>query len=84
MTELEDRLEEMEARLAAMEARAGRAPKGLVGVWRGMFPAEVRAHMRAARKEQLLAARAFLDHWIDRMDARPAEDLPRRESIELE
>jgi hypothetical protein len=40
--------------------------------------------MRAARKEQLLAARAFLDHWIDRLDREPDEALPRRESISLD
>ncbi|MDA8201694.1 MAG: hypothetical protein M0Z49_02850 [Chloroflexi bacterium] len=84
MTDLEERLEAIEDRLAAMETREARAPKGLVGAWREVFPPQVRAHMRAARKEQLLAARAFIDHWIDRMEARPADDLPRRESIELE
>lgn len=84
MTDLQERLEAIEGRLEAMEVRESRAPKGLAGVWREVFPPEVRAHMRAARKEQLLAARAFLDHWIDRMEARPVDDLPRRESIELE
>ncbi len=84
MTDLEDQLVELEQRLAAVEARGGRAPRGLLGVWRELFPPEVRTHMRAARKEQLLAARAFLDHWIDRMDREPADELPRRESISLD
>ncbi|MGO9178327.1 MAG: hypothetical protein ACLQHS_03490 [Candidatus Limnocylindrales bacterium] len=40
--------------------------------------------MRAARKEQLLAARAFLDHRIEHLEKTPADALPRRESISLE
>jgi hypothetical protein len=84
MTDLENRLAELEQRLAAMEARGEHAPTGLLGVWRDVFPAEVRTHMRAARKEQLLAARAFLDHWIEHLDRNPADELPRRESISLD
>ncbi|HXQ95563.1 MAG TPA: hypothetical protein VN800_01450 [Candidatus Acidoferrales bacterium] len=84
MTDLENRLAELEQRLAAMEARGEHAPKGLLGAWHDIFPSEVRTHMRAARKEQLLAARAFLDHWIERVDRYPADELPRRESISLD
>ena len=41
--------------------------------------------MRAARKEQLLAARSFLDHWIDRLDRKPLpKERKRKESIPLE
>jgi len=41
--------------------------------------------MRAARREQLLAARSFIDHWIDRLDRKPAaNERRRRESITLE
>jgi hypothetical protein len=84
MTDLEEQLAALEQRLAAMEARSQQEPMGLLGVWREVFPAEARQHMRAARKEQLLAARAFLDHWIERLDRDPAGDLPRRESISLD
>jgi hypothetical protein len=84
MTDLEDRLAELEQRLAAIEGHGEHAPMGFLGAWRDVFPSEVRAHMRAARKEQLLAARAFLDHWIERLDRNPAEELPRRESISLD
>jgi hypothetical protein len=40
--------------------------------------------LRTARKEQLLAARAMLDHWIARIDRAPEERIRRRESIKLE
>jgi len=49
-----------------------------------VFPLEARKHMRTARKEQLLAARAFVDNWIERLEKEPADALPRRESISLE
>jgi hypothetical protein len=84
MTDLEAQLAELEQRLAAVEAREEREPRGLVGLWREMFPPEARKHMRTARKEQLLAARAFLDHRIERLEKEPADALPRRESISLE
>jgi len=84
MTDLETRLDEIEERIASMEAREAGMPRGLVGLMREVFPPEVRGHMRAARREQLLAARAFLDHWIERLEKEPADRLPRRESIPLE
>ena len=49
----------------------------------GLLPSDVRGHMRAARKEQLLAARSMIDHWIARVDRTPPERR-RRESIPLE
>ena len=84
MTDLEAQLAKLEQRLAAMEAREEREPRGLVGLWREMFPPEARKHMRTARKEQLLAVRVFVDHWIERLEKEPADALPRRESISLE
>jgi hypothetical protein len=84
MTDLEERLAELEARLASVESQAGGEPPGLARLMREIFPSEVRTHMRAARREQLLAARAFLDHWIARLEKEPAERLPRRETISLD
>jgi len=84
MTDLEDRLAQLEQRLAAVEARSARAPRGLVGLWREVLPPEVRTHLRAARKERLLAAQAFLDHSIEHLEKEPADALPRQESISLE
>ena len=84
MTDLEDRLAQLEQRLAAVEARSERAPRGLIGLWREVFPPEVRTHLRAARKERLLAARALLDHRIEHLEKAPAHALPRPESIALD
>ncbi len=84
MTDLEERLAELEQRLAAVEAEAAGEPSGLVTLMRAVFPPEARTHMRAARKEQLLAARAFLDHWIEKLEREPSDRLPRRESITVE
>jgi BMFP domain-containing protein YqiC len=73
---LEERLAELEAR----EADVG-SIESLVA---HLVPSDVRSHLRAARKEQLLAARAMLDHWIARIDRAPDEPIRRRESIKLE
>ena len=52
---------------------------------RNLFPGETRRHMKAAGREQLMAARSYLDHWIKKMDEGHAEDKPAvRESIEVE
>ena len=85
MTDLEEQLAKLEQRLAAIEAREEREPRGLEGLWREVFPLEARKHLRMARKEQLLAARAVVDHWIEHLEKEPATDtLPRRESISVE
>lgn len=80
VSELSSRVSELDQLLAALE---GASPeRGLLGALRELLPAEARAHLRAARKEQLLAARAVLDHWIEREErgGRPR----RRESIKVE
>jgi hypothetical protein len=41
--------------------------------------------MKAAGREQLMAARSYLDHWIRKMDAAHEEEKAApRESIEVE
>jgi hypothetical protein len=82
--ELTARIAMLEERLAAFEAHAERADP-FDRLLADLIPAEVRQHMRAARKEQLLAARSFLDHWIERMDRPPMpRERRRKESIPLE
>ena len=82
-SDLVARLAVLEERLAELESREPETD-GIEAFLGRLFPTEVRGHLRAARKEQLLAARAMLDHWIDRLDRAPAERVRRRESIKLE
>ena len=90
---LEERLSDVEAKAADAEARAqdaearatGSPMEAMDALLSVVLPAEVRTHMRAARKEQLLAVRTLVDTWIARVDR--AADQPRRrrhESIPLE
>lgn len=76
------RLVEIETRIADMEARW--EEPGVGSLVRRLVPPDARRHLRAARKEQLLAARAFIDHWIDRLEREPEPRPRRRERIELE
>lgn len=89
---LEARLGEVEAKAAEAEARAREAEARATGplsvmdaVMGAMLPPEARTHMRAARKEQLLAMRSLVDSWIERVDRKPSEHRRHRhESIPLE
>ena len=90
---LEERLAEVAAQAAAAAARAraaesratGSPMEALEAVMGMVLPAEVRGHLRAARKERLLAARAMVDTLIERTDRAPGEPKRRRhESIPLE
>jgi BMFP domain-containing protein YqiC len=85
-----DKVSDVTARLAVLEERLAKLEShesdtdGIEALFARLFPTEVRGHLRAARKEQLLAARAMVDHWLDRLDRAPAERVRRRESIKLE
>lgn len=96
---MNDRLRnaDLEARLARVEAQLEAEPTGAsargsggmeTAVWslmRTLFPDETRRHMRAATREQLLAARSYIDHWLARMDRKSGEPAePEREHITLE
>ena len=78
--ELEQRIADMEKRIAELQAEA--TPGGVFALMDQLFPPETRAHLRAARKEQLLAFRSILDKWIARMDEdQPA---PKRQAIRVD
>jgi hypothetical protein len=64
---IDARLAELETRVREMERR-DRESGPMRSILKELFPREVRDHMRAARKEQLLAVRAMLDHWIERVE----------------
>ena len=77
----EDRIRELEARLARLERPADRVGDRIQDVIRGVVPDETRGHMRAAWREQLLAARSFIDHWIE--SDGPDRATPARERIDV-
>ena len=79
--ELEARISDLEAKLRAMEA--GKHEGAIPTLLDALFPTDVRHHLRAARKEQLLAVRSFLDHWIEAAGEEDAGSR-RRESISVE
>jgi hypothetical protein len=75
-----DRTSDLERRIAALERRSPRAmmEQGRTGleeafwaVTHTMFPEEARRHLKAATKEQLMAARVYLDRWIAGLEERP-------------
>jgi hypothetical protein len=72
-----DRTAELEQRIAELERRSPRQmmQEGKSGLeeafWavvHTMFPEDARRHLKAAGKEQLLAARVYLDRWIEGLD----------------
>ena len=91
-----DRTAELEARIADLERRTPRAmmQEGRSGLeeafWamtHTLFPEEARGHLKKAGKEQLLAARVYLDKWIARLEEKEAtKSSPTRphEKIEVE
>ena len=72
--DMQARIAELEDRLADLERRA-RAERRVVGLLRELVPPEVRTHLKAARREQLMAARSFLDHWIERLEPQARADM---------
>ena len=85
--ELERRLEELERRTPRrmmQESRSG-LEEAFWAVMHTMFPEEARKHLKRASREQLLAARVYLDRWIARLDEEEAEKTSRgHEKIEIE
>jgi hypothetical protein len=89
-----DRTADLEARIAELERRSWRSAvdEGRSGMetafWamvHSLFPQEARKHLKVAGREQLLAARVYLDRWIARLDEQDAEGAPRgHEKIEIE
>lgn len=89
-----DRTAELEARITDLERRTWRTSvdQGRSGMetafWAMMhrvFPDEARRHLKVAGREQLLAARVYLDRWIARLDEEEEEAAARQhEKIEVE
>lgn len=82
--DLQARIEQLERRTNRWDARAS-VETAFWAVMRNVFPDETRSHLKAASKEQLLAARSYLDHWIAKMGDAPAAEAPEpRETIKVE
>jgi hypothetical protein len=82
--DLESRIEELEGRLRKSDPRTS-IETAFWAVMRNVFPDETRTHLKAASREQLLAARSYLDHWIARMGDKPESEASAvRETIEVE
>jgi hypothetical protein len=82
--DLEARIEELERRLRKSDPRAS-VETAFWAVMRNVFPDETRTHLKAASREQLLAARSYLDHWIAKMGDNPESDASTaRQTIEVE
>jgi len=81
---LEDRIADLERRLRGGERRES-METAFWALMHNVFPDETRKHMKAAGREQLLAARSYLDHWIAKLEttAAPPESAS-RETIEVE
>ncbi len=87
-----DHASELEARIAELERQRqpDASQPGRSGVetafWAMMhrvFPDEARKHLKVAGREQLLAARVYLDRWIAKMDEEQAAARP-HEKIDVE
>lgn len=75
----EDRVVALEERLAQLEQREHRgnprsaAETAFWAVMHNVFPEDARRHVKAAGREQLLAARVYLDTWIGKLDNAKAD-----------
>ena len=85
--ELAARVEQLERRLKRSDPRAS-METAFWAVMHNLLPEETRRHMKAATREQLMAARTYLDHWIAKMGDAAAPDAPAtaagRETITVE
>ena len=90
-----DRSADLEARIAELEQRSWRTSmdQGRSGIetafWatvHTVFPEEARKHLKVAGREQLMAARVYLDRWIERLDEQESneEGSESREKIDIE
>ena len=81
-SEQTDRVAELEQRIEQLEwqRRAGERSRAVLS---SVVPEETRQHMRAAWREQLLAVRSLVDHWIGRI-GEPESPRTGREEIKID
>jgi len=78
----ETRIEQLERRMDEMEDRRTMSERSRSAM-KNVVPPETRRHLRAAGREQLLAVRSLLDHWIGRLRDEP-EKPEARENIRID
>ena len=83
-TNLEDRLARLEEKLDRLAEGRGEQSTAYWAILETILPSDARRHLRAASREQLLAARSILDSWVKRMDTDDGDPAPRRETIPLD
>ncbi len=77
------RIEELEERIGHLEDRRGAMERSRTAM-NSIIPGETRRHLRAAGREQLLAVRSLLDHWIGRLRDEPEKADSPRENIRID
>ena len=78
-----ERVERLEQRVEQLEWRR-RASERSRAVMANVVPQETRDHLRAAGREQLLAVRSLVDHWIGKLEGQSSERPARREDIKID
>jgi DNA-binding transcriptional MerR regulator len=81
--EREERLDELEERIEQLEERRSTVARSR-STMSSLVPPDARRHLRAAGREQLLAARSLLDHWIGRLRDEPEKSEKSRENIKID
>lgn len=86
--QLERRVEELERRLGRSGTEGSGPEAAFWALMHRIFPADARRHMKSATREQLLAARYYLDRWIARLEetaeSTEEEGSRRHERIQVE
>lgn len=73
-----EKIQQLEERVDHLEREQSRGLPNLMDVLDRFFPRNVRRHLKAARREQLLAARAFIDDLLEDIDESSASSNKRR------
>jgi predicted nucleic acid-binding Zn-ribbon protein len=74
LARLEQRLDELDQRSTSLERTMDRAMDRSRAAVNTMVPQQTRKHMRAAWRENLLAARSLIDYWAERLAEKPESE----------
>jgi uncharacterized coiled-coil protein SlyX len=77
------RIEQLERRMEELEERRSMRERSQTAM-NSVVPPETRRHLRAAGREQLLAVRSLLVHWIGRLRDEPEKSESPRENIRID